>query len=232
VLVLGGGDGLALRELLRYDDVEHVDVVDLDPAMTRLFSTHPDLVPLNDGAFEDPRVEVHNADALTWLEEHGRGRTTPYDAVLIDLPDPNNFSLGKLYTTSFYRLVATALTDDGALVVQSTSPWLAPRAFWCIVETLEVSELNPLPYHVWVPSFGEWGFVLASKQARPAPTRLVNPEPTRFLDDATMAAAFAFPRDLEPPEVEANRLDDQWLVQYYEADLRARLGFAPLARQQ
>lgn len=232
VLVLGGGDGLALRELLRYDDVERVDLVDLDPAMTRLFSTHPDLVPLNGGAFEDPRVTVHNADAMNWLETNRREGAAPYDAILIDLPDPNNFSLGKLYTTSFYRLVATALAEDGALVVQSTSPWLAPRAFWCIVETLDVASLNPLPYHVWVPSFGEWGFVLASKRRRPAPTRLLLREPGRFIDDATMAAAFVFPRDLEQPDVEANRLDDQWLVQYYEADLRATLGMAPLARER
>jgi spermidine synthase len=69
VLVLGGGDGLALREILRYSHVEHITLVDLDPAMTQLFSTHPELVRLNHGAFSNPRVHVVNADAFVWLEQ-------------------------------------------------------------------------------------------------------------------------------------------------------------------
>src|SRR5699024_3687325 len=66
VLVLGGGDGLALREIVKYDDVENVTLVELDPVMTQLGSSDQRLTSLNDHAFDDPRVDVVNADAFTW----------------------------------------------------------------------------------------------------------------------------------------------------------------------
>lgn len=222
-LVLGGGDGLAVRELLRYPGLESIDLVDLDPGMTRIFSRDPLLVRLNRGSLVDPRVRVHNADAMRWLEDHVRARGEPYDVALVDLPDPNNFSLGKLYTASFYRLLARALADDGVGVVQATSPYLAPRSFWCVVKTLAAADLHPRPYHAHVPSFGDWGFVLVSKSARPTPERLALAD-LRFLDDALLPGLFVFPRDQQPPEVEVNRLNDQLLVHYYEEDLRAPLG--------
>ena len=220
VLILGGGDGLALREALKHPQVESVDLVDLDPLMTDLFTRDPLLRELNGGALVDPRVRVHNADALTWLEGHLRGGGAPYDAILVDLPDPNNFSLGKLYSGPFYRLVGRALAPGGSGVVQSTSPLLSPRAFWCVVATLEAAGLHPRPYHAHVPTFGDWGFVLLSHDPRPAPTRLADVD-LRYLDEPTLAALFVFPRDQRPPDVEPNRLSDQLLVHYYEDDLRA-----------
>jgi spermidine synthase len=224
VLVLGGGDGLALRELLKHADVASVDLVDLDPAMTELFSTHPLLVGLNEGSLSDPRVRVHDRDAMEWLVEHERAGQPPFDVAIVDLPDPNNFSLGKLYTQSFYRLLRRRLRDDGVAVVQATSPYLAPRSFWCIVRTLEASDLHPRPYHAHVPSFGDWGFVLAGPRPQPVPARLRPGVTTRFLDDATLSTLFVFPADQQPPEVEVNRLNDQLLVRYYEADLVEPLG--------
>ena len=224
VLVLGGGDGLGLRELVKHADVESVDLVDLDPAMTELFTTHPVLAGLNGGSLADPRVRVHNRDAMEWLIEHERAGAPRFDVAIVDLPDPNNFSLGKLYTQSFYRLLARRLRDDGVAVVQATSPYLAPRSFWCIVETLRASGLNPRPYHAHVPSFGDWGFVLASPRPQPQPLRLRPGVPMRFLDDATLSTLFVFPVDQQPPEVEVNRLNDQLLVHYYEADLADPLG--------
>jgi spermidine synthase len=218
VLVLGGGDGLALRELLKHPDVGTVDLVDLDPAMTELFSTHPMLTALNAGSLSDPRVRVHNRDAMEWLVEDERAGQPPFDVAIVDLPDPNNFSLGKLYTQSFYRLVQRRLRDDGVAVVQATSPYLAPRSFWCIVETLRSSGLHARPYHAHVPSFGDWGFVLVSRREQPAPMRLPA-VPLRFLDEATLATLFVFPADQQPPAVDINRLNDQLLVHYYEADL-------------
>lgn len=223
VLVLGGGDGLALRELLKHPSVGSVDLVDLDPAMTELFSTHPMLVALNAGSLSDPRVRLHNRDAMEWLVEHERAGEPAFDVAIVDLPDPNNFSLGKLYTQSFYRLLQRRLRDDGVAVVQATSPYLAPRSFWCIVETLRASGLHPRPYHAHVPSFGDWGFVLVTRREQPAPTRLPR-VPMRFLDDATLSTLFVFPADQRPPEVEVNRLNDQLLVHYYEADLADPLG--------
>ena len=223
VLVLGGGDGLALREILAHDDVGRVDLVDLDPAMTELFSSHPMLVSLNGGAFEDPRVHVHNADAMEWLLQHRREDGDKFDVAIVDLPDPNNFSLGKLYSRSFYRLLGTRLRGVG--VVQSTSPYLAPRSFWCIVATLESAGLNPRPYHAHVPSFGDWGFVLIAKTAHHPPLHLVPGPKRRFLSDELMSTLFVFPADqTRPDDVEINRLNDQMLVRYYEQDLAAPMG--------
>ena len=221
VLALGGGDGLALREILADPRVVSADLVDLDPGMTELFARHPVLVDLNHASLEDPRVTVHNDDAMAWLARHRDDGGALFDVAIVDLPDPNNFSLGKLYTRAFYRLLATRLADDGVFVVQATSPYLAPQAFWCIVRTLEASELEALPYHVHVPSFGDWGFVLAAKGPVRAPTVLAQGPTHRFLSDAMLPGLFVFPADQAPPDVGVNQLNDQLLVHYYEADLLA-----------
>lgn len=219
VLALGGGDGLALREVLGDGRVASVDLVDLDPGMTELFARHPVLVELNRGALSDPRVTVHNADAMEWLAGHRDEDGARFDVAIVDLPDPNDFSLGKLYTRAFYRLLAGRIADDGAFVVQATSPYLAPQAFWCIVRTLQASELDALPYHVHVPSFGDWGFVLASKRPLAPPVALAPGPVRRFLTDAMLPGLFVFPADQAPPEVGINQLNEQLLVHYYEADL-------------
>ncbi len=224
VLVLGGGDGLAVREILKHHDVGRVDLVDLDPAMTELFASHPTLQGLNGGSLSDPRVHVHNRDAMGWLVEHERAGEPLFDVAIVDLPDPNNFSLGKLYTRSFYRLLAGRLRPDGVGVVQATSPYLAPRSFWCIVATLDAAGLHGHPYHAHVPTFGDWGFVLISPVPSEPPTQLRPDIETRFLDEATLSTLFVFPADQRPPQVEVNRLNDQLLVRYYEVDLADPLG--------
>ncbi len=219
VLVLGGGDGLALREIFRHDNVASIDLVDLDPAMTELFSSHPLLTALNHDAFADRRVTVHNDDAMEWLSQHRLSGGKPFDVAIIDLPDPNNFSLGKLYTRSFYRLVRSQLAPDAAAVVQSTSPYFAPRSYWCIVETLRDAGLNPQPYHTYVPSFGDWGYVLISPNPIDRPEHISPDVALRFLTDEGMASMFEFPADQAPRDVEVNRLNDQMLVHYYESDI-------------
>ena len=157
VLILGGGDGLALREVLHCPSVEAVTLVDLDPAMTRLSERFFPLAELNRNAFRDPRVEVVNQDAMIWLE----GTGPAYDVAFIDFPDPTNYSLGKLYTTRFYRMLKARLALEGAVAIQCTSPLFARTAFWCIVRTVEAAGFSARPYQVAVPSFGVWGFVLA-----------------------------------------------------------------------
>jgi len=209
VLVLGGGDGLALREILRYPGVEHVTLVDLDPAMTKLFATHPLLTRLNANAFASPKVHVISADAFVWLEDN----KDTYDFAVVDFPDPDNYSIGKLYTTAFYRLLARHIADGGAFVVQSTSPLFARKSYWSIVATLQAASLRTYPYHVYVPSFGEWGFVLAKRGDYAPPTAL--PDGLRFLTPAAVAESFQFPRDMAPVAVSANHLNDQLLVRYY-----------------
>ena len=213
VLVLGGGDGLALREVLRYDRVREVTLVDIDPGMTGLSHVYPPLARLNRQAFDDPRVRVVNRDALVWLEKDAG----VYDVVLIDFPDPHSFSLGKLYTTRFYRLLRERLADDGAVAVQATSPLATRRSYWCIVETLRAARFAVRPYQVGMPSFGVWGFALAKKRAFALPEGGL-PGGLRYLDAATMAALFVMPPDVGPVDVQVNRLDNQHLVRYYEAE--------------
>jgi spermidine synthase len=214
-LVLGGGDGLAVREILKYPAVESVVLVDLDPEMTRQFRDHPLLRSLNDSALHSPKVKVVNSDAFPWLEQN----RDLFDFVVVDFPDPNNYSLGKLYTTAFYRLLKRHVSQQGVVVVQSTSPMFARQSFWCIVETMRAAGLNPYPYHAYVPSFGEWGFVLGAHSAWAPPDRL--PAGLRFLTAANLPALFAFPPDMGPVEAEPNRLNDQVLVRYYDKGWRA-----------
>lgn len=218
VLVLGGGDGLALREIFRYDDVQSVTLVDIDPAMTELGSTFPLLTELNEGSFADSRLRVIHEDALVWLDHADR----KFDAAIIDFPDPSNFSVGKLYTTTFYRRLARCLTPDAAVSIQCTSPLSAPKSYWCIVRTLEVAGFHVHPYRASVPSFGEWGFVLASQVDRERPHELQLPSATvgrlRFLDNVGLRSLFDFPPDMRPREVEPNRWNNQILVRYYESE--------------
>ena len=214
VLVLGGGDGLAVREVLKYPNVESVTLVDLDPAMTALFSTAPALVALNQGALKSERVKVVNADALQWLEDNREH----FDFIVIDFPDPANFALGKLYTSAFYRLLEKRLSAHGLIVVQSTSPLYARQSFWCVVTTLEDVGFKTAPYHALVPSFGEWGYIIAGRQGF-APVA-VDAARTRFLTPATTAGLFDFPADMARVPVEVNRLNNQALVRYFEAEWR------------
>jgi spermidine synthase len=213
VLVLGGGDGLALREILKYPSVQHVTLVDLDPDMTQLSNRFSLLAELNKRSFDDPRVRVINEDAFIWAE---RGGDELFDAAIVDFPDPNTFSLGKLYTTRFYRLLRSRLTPEAAISVQSTSPMFARNSYWCIIRTLEAAGLSVKPYYTAVPSFGLWGFALARSSPFEIPTK--PPDGLRFLDEETLASMFQLSKDIEPVPVEINRLDNQALVRYYEGE--------------
>lgn len=212
VLVLGGGDGLALREILRYPSVKQVTLIDLDAKMTSLSKAFPPLADLNQHSFSDPRVHIINEDAMAWLSE----TQARFDAVIVDFPDPNNFALGKLYTTRFYHLLRAHLEPDAAVAVQCTSPLFARRSYWCIIRTMEAAGFVVRPYQTTVPSFGVWGFALARLRpfAVPAAIRL----PMRYLDAPTLATMFVISPDMASVPVEINRLDNQMLVRYYEEE--------------
>ncbi len=217
VLLLGGGDGLALREVLRHASVEAVTLVDIDERVTTLFRENAKLKGMNNGSLSDPRVTVVTADAWRWLEN--QPRTPVFDAVIMDLPDPSNYALGRLYSAPFFRLAAQRLAPGGLLVTQAASPVSVREAFWCIVATLEAAGLRTAPYHATVPSFGDWGFVIASKKEDfKAPARL--PEGLRFLTPEVLASLFIFSPDIARLEVEPNRLDTQALVGYYDRGWR------------
>jgi spermidine synthase len=210
VLVVGGGDGMAIREILKYPSVEKVTLVELDPHMTQLFSTMPLLRGLNGDALRSPRVQVVNADAFAWLEQHDE----VFDAIVVDFPDPTNFSIGKLYTKTFYELIDRHLSASGYAVVQTTSPLIARKSFWTVVTTIEAAGLAATPLHAHVPSFGEWGFVIASRRPYRVPTTL--PAGLRFLDRDGLAPLFEFPPDMARVPAEVNRLSNQVLVQTFE----------------
>lgn len=159
ILVLGGGDGLALRELEKYDDMKHVTLVDLDPQMVQLAKTNHLLSKLNEHSFDDKRVSVVHQDAFRFME-HVEGF---YDVILVDLPDPNNEALNKLYTLEFYSLLRNHLNPNGMMMIQSTSPIFATKVYWTIDKTLSEANLHTENFHIEVPSFGNWGFVLASR---------------------------------------------------------------------
>ncbi len=212
VLVLGGGDGMAVREILKYAGVERVTLVELDPHMTHLFAEYPLLRQLNADSLHSPKLETVNADAFGWLEQH----TDLFDVIVIDFPDPTNFSIGKLYTLTFYALVAQHLNASGYAVVQTTSPLIARKSFWTIARTIEAAGLATTPYHVHVPSFGEWGFVIASHRPFRMPTAL--PMGLRFLSIDGLAPLFNFPLDMARVPAPVNRLSNQVLVQTYEEE--------------
>lgn len=212
VLILGGGDGLAAREVLRDGRVGHVTLVDLDPEMTRLFRDTPQLAQLNAGALASPRLTMVNADAFRWVREQRRH----FDAIIVDFPDPTEFSLGKLYTESFYREVARLLAPGGVMTVQSTSPLIAPRSYWTVASTLEAAGLTVRGYHAYVPSFGEWGFTMAAHVFPSDVVRL--PNDLRFLTPASERAMFDFPPDMARRPAPVNRLDNQALVRSFAAE--------------
>jgi len=160
VLILGGGDGVAARELLKYPSVEKITLVDLDPAVTRLAMNHEVLLAINKEALSDPRVEVINQDGFTYLEDV----TQPYDVVIADFPDPRTVDLGRLYTQEFYFLAHRALSDKGIFITQAGSPYYAQDAFRCIEKTMQAAGFTTLPLHNQVLTLGEWGWVLGAKQ--------------------------------------------------------------------
>ena len=214
ILVMGGGDGLAVREILKYPSVRSITLVDLDANMTRLFSTQPILREINHNSFHDPRVTIYNADAFVWLRENHR----VFDCAIIDFPDPSNFSVGKLYTYSFYQLVKRALSPEGMAVIQSTSPFAAPKSFWCVNETLKAVGFHTIPYHNYVPSFGEWGYTMASLQPDyHVPDSF--PAGMRYINKEVLEQMLNFPADMQAHvPLNINRLDNQSLVDYFEQE--------------
>ena len=212
VLVLGGGDGLAVREILKYPSVESVTLSGSGSGDDAAILHASGNVRLNQHSLTNPRVHVINADAFRWLDTN----TEQYDFIVADFPDPTSYALGKLFTTAFYRLAAKHLASGGLIVVQSTSPLFARQSYWCIVESVKQAGLRVYPYHVYVPSFGEWGYVIGSFALYQPPKQL--PSGLRFLSSANVAELFVFPVDMQPVPAEPNRLNDQVLVRYYEQE--------------
>ena len=213
VLVLGGGDGLAVREILKYPGVGAVTLVDLDPGMTKMFQEDPMLVKLNNRSLLSTKVKVVNDDAYAFV----RRDSGKYRVIIVDFPDPSNYSVGKLYTTAFYNEIYRILSDSGVVVVQSTSPYIGRRSFWCIDHTMANVGFHTIPYHAYVPSFGEWGFVLATKNYC-WKNEGSFPAGLRFLNTDNLREMMFFPPDMAEVPTDINKLNNQVLVRYFESD--------------
>lgn len=209
VLILGGGDGLALKEILKQVSVKQVTLVDLDADMIGLFSNNPLLTNLNSKSLTNAKVNIVNEDAFVWLKNN---RQT-FDVVIVDFPDPSNYSVGKLYTNTFYKLLNTCTESNGVAVVQSTSPYYACKSFWCINNTIQSAGFKTTPYHSYVPSFGEWGYILCEKN--PLPIHSPGTQ-TRFFNLTAWQDMMFFPKDMMAFNNDINKLNNQVLVTLFE----------------
>ena len=216
VLLLGAGDGLAVRELLKYGGIEEIHLVDLDPAIVKLAQEHPRVLALNHNSLKNPKVQIKHADAFRFLKDRAQSsdQNQGFDVIISDLPDPNTDVLARMYSKHFYRLVKLNLNPKGIFVTQATSPYFATNAFWSIVKTIETAQFTATPYHVQVPSFGDWGFVMASDHPIQPQTAKIQ-IPTRFLETKSLATLFHFEKDIQPEQVSVNRLDQPVLLGHY-----------------
>ncbi len=209
VLVLGGGDGLAARELLRTPGVDKIVQVELDPAVIEL--ARSTMRYANGGSLDNPRVHVVTGDAMKWLRDT---KSPSFDAIIVDLPDPDTPVLGRLYSTEFYALVSRALAPGGLMVVQSGSPYSTPTAFWRTISTITAAGYAVTPYHVYVPTFGDWGFALARRGDKaPQPVLPRDAPPLRFLNPSVLDAATVFAPDVQPRPLEPSTLEHPRVVE-------------------
>jgi spermidine synthase len=220
ILILGGGDGCAVREVLKYDQVKTITMVDLDPDMTRLAAEHPVLSEINQHALDNAKVTVINQDGYTYLENENRF----YDIVIIDLPDPKTIELGRLYSYEFYKLCHKVMRPNGLIITQAGSPYFAARAFKCIDKTMAEAGFSTVPLHNQVVTLGEWGWISGAKslskdQFRSA-LKGLNFEgiPTKWINHEAMMLMTSFGKDftLNPEDsIEINTIHNPVLFQYY-----------------
>ncbi len=211
ILILGGGDGLAARELLKYNEVQHITVVDLDKDMTDLAMKNRIFTELNQNSFNNKKVKVLNEDAFKFLEN----AKEYFDVIIIDLPDPNNSSLARLYSKEFYKVAKQKLAQNGILVTQATSPYFSPEAYWCIEKSLISAGFKyTKPYHAYVPSFGDWGFVLAANKEI-SENNIDIKVPTKFLDKNSISSLFHIEKDIIRKNIKASTLNKPEILNYY-----------------
>lgn len=226
VLVLGGGDGLAIREILKHVSVESIDLVDIDLRMTELGKSLSPIRRLNEDSLLNPKVKLFHEDAFNFVLNAYRtiqeSNSPLYDCILIDLPDPHSEVLNKLYTREFYELIDRVLSPNGAICTQSASPIITREAFWSIHRTIEAAGFQVLPYRTYLNSFGEWGFNLAVKKEREFEFASIKLPPIalRYLTDEVFQTSQQFALDDGPLDVPINTLFDPKLYMIYEAGLQ------------
>ena len=191
-------------------------LVDLDPRVLELAKTSDHFTDFNEDSLDDPRVTTIAADAFTWLRE---AKHTAYDAVIADLPDPDDVATSKLYSIEFYGLIRQVMAPGARLVVQAGSPYFDPEAYWGIGEAVAEAGLTTTPYHVDVPSFGDWGFHLARPAAEGAPVPALDaPAGLRFLTPDLLQAALVFPADRPALKLPYSTLDKPVILDYAQTE--------------
>ncbi len=213
ILILGGGDGLAIRELLKYPQVKSIDLVELDKEVVKLAHKNHHLVKLNRNSLNSDKVRFHTQDAFTFLR-YTKGNRKNFNLIIADLPDPSQISLAKLYTYEFYKLVQKRLHSGGVFVTQATSPFHARSSFWCIRHAISQSGFKTYPYHLNVPSFAEWGFIMASDKELPIHSIEIKQE-TRFLDNKVARSLFVFSKDIQGTCDDVNSLENPVVLTHY-----------------
>lgn len=214
VLVLGGGENLATREIVKYPGVRQVDIVDIDSMIFRLSIDHEAFTNINQYSGMDPRVDMIVDDAFSFLYRSKE----KYDLIIADLPDPNNESLARLYSKPFFELIKNHLKPKGVFVTQSGDINNSNTVFNCIRRTMEDVFESVEPFHVYVPSFGDWGFNLSKLDNTYdfKPERIA--KGLKYLDQQTLKAGLIMPRDLPNPNVKINTLDHPVILQYFLDD--------------
>lgn len=221
ILILGGGDGCAAREVLKYPEVDHITLVDLDPAMTRLAKTHPVLLEANDSSFYHEKVKIINRDGYKFIEETNKF----FDLIIIDLPDPRNVELSRLYSQEFYTLCRRQLRPNGILVTQAGSPYYAAESFACIQKTIEAAGFSAIPLHNQILTMGEWGWVLAVNadvSDEEIIYKLKNADfdkiETRWLNQEAVGLITSFGKDFfmeKNDSIKINKVHDPVLYRYF-----------------
>lgn len=215
VLVLGGGDGLAVREILKYDDVKRIDLVDIDPEMLRIGKELPMLKRLNNKSMSSDKVHAYSQDAFSFINKPG----ILYDRVIIDMPDPHNEAINKLYSREFYTMIKRRMNEGGILVSQSSSPFFTRQVFWCIEETLAAVFDHTQSYKTSLPSFGIWGFNMARNDQAFDKNYQFSIE-TKAITADTMLAAQTFEKDIAQIPTLVNTIMEPKLYQLYIEDLQ------------
>jgi spermidine synthase len=220
VLILGGGDGFAVREVLKYKDVNKVDLVELDPTIIKIAKSKP-LSILNKRSLFDKRVKLYQQDARIFLTS--KANSKPYNVIIVDFPDPSDKMLSKLYTKEFFQRVVKSLTPDGIIVIQSNSTEDMPRVYWSIYHTLKSVGMFTKSYFTYVPSFGDWGFQIASfKPLFPSRKKVGVPNQTLPKNLSTL---FKLPEEVleEKNSALSNSLKNLRLYKYYHLDQKSSM---------
>ena len=224
ILILGGGDGCAVRELLKYPSIDKIDMVDLDPNMTNLGKNNPILIDINEGSMNSEKLTIYNKDAYVHLEQDTKSF---YDVIIIDLPDPRSVELGRLYSHEFYTLCRRKLRPNGLLITQSGSPYFATKAFQCIDLTMQSAGFTTIPMHNQIISMGEWGWIIGTKNKnisketfkKQLQSLQFDSITTKWINNEAMLLLTSFGKkdffNIDAKKIEVNKIQNPVLYQYY-----------------